>query len=72
MSGPETAVKSRDSHWPTREVPKTPNAGDLGLIPGQGTRSRMPQLRVHMPQLKRSRTQQQRSLVPQLRPNSVK
>ena len=29
-----------------------PNAGGLGLIPGQGTRSRMPQLRAHMPQLK--------------------
>ncbi|TEA34999.1 hypothetical protein DBR06_SOUSAS9710073, partial [Sousa chinensis] len=29
-----------------------PNAGGPGLIPGQGTRSRMPQPRVHMPQLK--------------------
>ena len=29
-----------------------PNAGGLGLIPSQGTRSHMPQLRVHMPQLK--------------------
>ena len=29
-----------------------PNAGGLGLIPGQGTRSHMPQLRVHMLQLK--------------------
>ena len=26
-----------------------PNAGGLGSIPGQGTRSRMPQLRVCMP-----------------------
>ena len=30
----------------------TPNAGGPGLIPGQGTRSCMPQLRAHMPQLK--------------------
>ncbi|TEA25801.1 hypothetical protein DBR06_SOUSAS1210090, partial [Sousa chinensis] len=30
----------------------TPNAGDLGSIPGQGTRSHMLQLRVHMRQLK--------------------
>ena len=29
-----------------------PNAGGPGSIPGWGTRSRMPQLRVHMPQLK--------------------
>ena len=29
-----------------------PNAGGLGSIPGQGTRSYMPQLRVRMPQLK--------------------
>ena len=28
------------------------NAGGLGLIPGQGTRYHMPQLRVCMPQLK--------------------
>ena len=27
---------------------RTPNARGLGLIPGQGTRSYMPQLRVHM------------------------
>ena len=30
----------------------TPNAGGLGSIPGQGTRSHMPQLRVHKPQPK--------------------
>ena len=30
----------------------TPNTGGLGLIPGQGTRSHMPQLRVLMLQLK--------------------
>ena len=30
----------------------TPNAGSLGLIPGQGTRPHMPQLRVFMLQLK--------------------
>ena len=29
----------------------TPNAGDLGSTPGQGTRSHMSQLRVHVPQL---------------------
>ena len=29
-----------------------PNAGGLGLIPGQGYRFHMLQLRVHMPQLK--------------------
>ena len=29
-----------------------PSPGDLGLIPGQGTRSHMPQLRAYMPQLK--------------------
>ena len=29
----------------------TPNAGDLGSIPGQGTRSHMPQVRVCMLQL---------------------
>ena len=33
----------------------TPNAGGLGLIPGQGNRSHMPQLRVRMPQLKTPR-----------------
>ena len=30
----------------------TPNAGGLGKIPSQGTRSHMLQLRVRMPQLK--------------------
>ncbi|TEA28872.1 hypothetical protein DBR06_SOUSAS4010089, partial [Sousa chinensis] len=30
----------------------TPNAGSPGSIPGQGTRSHMPQLRVRVPQLK--------------------
>ena len=29
-----------------------PNAGGPGSISGQGSRSQMPQLRVHMPQLK--------------------
>ena len=29
-----------------------PNAGGLGLIPGQGTRAQMPQLRVHTLQLR--------------------
>ena len=31
---------------------RAPNAGGLGSIPGQGTRSHMLQLRVHMPQLR--------------------
>ncbi|TEA40985.1 hypothetical protein DBR06_SOUSAS9010008, partial [Sousa chinensis] len=31
---------------------RTPNAGGPGLIPGQGTRSHMRQLRACMPQLK--------------------
>ena len=31
---------------------QAPNAGGLGSIPGQGTRSGMPRLRVHMLQLK--------------------
>ena len=30
----------------------TPNAGGLGLTPGQGTRSHMPYQRVSMPELK--------------------
>ena len=30
---------------------RAPNAGSLGLIPGQGTRSHMPQIRVRMSQL---------------------
>jgi len=32
--------------------PRAPSAGGPGLIPSQGTRSHMLQLRVHMPQLK--------------------
>ena len=31
---------------------RDPNAGASGSIPGQGTRPRMAQPRVHMPQLK--------------------
>ncbi|TEA25080.1 hypothetical protein DBR06_SOUSAS6010062, partial [Sousa chinensis] len=31
---------------------RIPNAGGPGSIPGQGTRSHMLQLRVHMPQLR--------------------
>ena len=30
----------------------TPNVGGPGLIPGQGTRSYMPQIKVRMPQLR--------------------
>ena len=36
-------------HWLRLQVP---SAGGSGSIPGQGTRSHMPQLRVHMLQLK--------------------
>ena len=36
-------------HWLRLQAP---NAGSMGLTPGQGTRSHMLQLRVHMPQLK--------------------
>ena len=32
----------------------TPNTGGLGSIPGQGTRSHVPQLRVRGPQLRSS------------------
>ena len=39
-----------------------PNAGALGSIPGQGTRSHVQQLRVYMPQLK----------ILQLRPSTAK
>ena len=31
---------------------RAPNAGGPGSIPGQGTRSHMPQQRVHRPQLR--------------------
>ena len=41
-----------------------PNAGGLGLIPGQGTRSHILQLKVHMPHWK--------SQVLQLRPGAAK
>ncbi|TEA38361.1 hypothetical protein DBR06_SOUSAS110229, partial [Sousa chinensis] len=42
-----------------------PNARDLGSIPGLGTRSHMPQLRVFMLQLKISHAITKRSHVPQ-------
>ena len=45
-----------------------PNAGGLGSIPGQETRSRMPKLRACMPQLK----DPARVRVPQLRPSTAK
>ena len=54
---------------------RAPKAGGPGLIPGQGTRSHMLQLRVHMPQLKISYAatkdsacynKDQRACVPQL------
>ena len=42
-----------------------PNVGALGSIPGQGTRSHLPQLRVRMLQLKipRAATKNQRSQI---------
>ena len=40
--------KDRDSLVVQRLRLCVPNAGGLGSIPGQGTRSHMPQLRVHM------------------------
>ena len=43
--------------------PNAPNAGGLGLILGQGTRSHMPQLRVFTPQLK--------NLMPKLTPDAA-
>ena len=36
-------------HWPELQVL---NAADLGSIPGQGNRSHMPKLSVHLPQLR--------------------
>ena len=50
----------------------TPNAGGLGLIPSQGTRSHMPQLRIRTLQLKDPASHNQRSQVLQLRPNAAK
>ncbi|TEA25323.1 hypothetical protein DBR06_SOUSAS21410020, partial [Sousa chinensis] len=44
---------------------RTPNAGGPGLIPGQGTRSHMPQLRVRMLQLKILHAATKRYRVPQ-------
>ena len=38
--------------FPAGPVAKTLNAGGLGLIPGQGTRSHTLPLRIHMPQLR--------------------
>ena len=43
---------------------QAPSAGDLGLIPGQGARSHVPQLRVRMLQLKMS-------CMPHLRPGAT-
>ena len=41
-----------DGDFPGGPVAKTPNAGRLGSIPGQGSRSHKLQLRVHKLQLK--------------------
>ena len=52
-----------------------PNAGDPGSIPGQGTRSHMPQLRVHKQQLKipcAATNKDQRSCILQQRPGTAK
>ena len=38
--------------FPSGPVAKTPSAGGPGLIPGQGTKSHIPPLRIHMPQLR--------------------
>ena len=48
--------------------PWAPNAGDWGSIPGRGTRSHMPQLKVRVLQLERKK----RSWVPQLWPGIAK
>ena len=50
---------------------RTPNAGGLDLIPGQGTRSCMPQLKIPHAATERSCTPQRRSHV-QLRPSAAK
>ena len=49
-----------------------PNAGEPGLIPGWGTRSYVPQLRVRKTQLKIPRGATERSHVPRLRPDGAK
>ena len=49
----------------------TPNAGGPGSIPGQGTRSHMPQLRARMLQL-RAHMPQLRARMLQLRPGAAK
>ena len=47
-------------------------AGGPGLIPGQGTRSHMPELRIHMPQLKILHATSQRCCMRQLRSGTIK
>ena len=49
-----------------------PNAGSLGLIPGQGTRSHVPQLRVGMPKDPTCCIEDQRSHVLQIKPGTTK
>ena len=44
---------------------QAPNAGGSGLIPGQGTGSHMPQVRVYMLQLKISHAATKRSQIKQ-------
>ena len=52
---------------------QAPNAGRPGSIPGQGTRSRMLQLRECMPQLiKKKEEERKRFHVLQLRPGAAK
>ena len=54
----------------------TPSAGGPGLIPGQGARSHMLQLRVHMPQPENNNNNNNNQIlcacVPQLRPGAAK
>ena len=63
--GCQCAVGEKTSHQKQRQKMGTslvaqwlrlcaPGAGGMGLIPGQGTRSHMPQLRVYMFQVIRS------------------
>ena len=51
----------------------TPNTGDWGSTPGQGTRSHIPQLKVRVPQLKITHAAEDPSFqVSQLRPSTAK
>ena len=43
---PNTVSNGGSTDFPGGPVAKTPNAGGLGLIPGQGTRSHLPHLKI--------------------------